>query len=464
MCLTVNLSVLLFASIVGFSQADISNWTSNSTGGPGLGDGGFLPYGWSGVLEGTGVCFWAFIGWDIIVLSAEETKNPSKTIPISMGICITGITLLYVTVASALTLMTPYSTIDSIAPLPSAMEAAGLPWAKYIVSLGPLCGLTTTLLSAIFVFIRMTYAMAEDGLIFQFFGKVNDCTKVPVMSCVVGGILMATIAVFMDIKSIISFTVLITLFQFLIVDACVIILRYKSDTGLFQPLTKDEEMNGDENDPERPLLCSSEKQNCKKDTKSYQLAELTKPDEKKGICENEDDSSVSEASDLVFKLEQFNTDIKNSNLKPGVRKALKAMKCSSSSCVSICVLLILLVSFLAVLVLVYDHEEVMHYPPQWSVLVLLFMITVVITLLMLVICAHKQTTKLIPVKVPFLPLTPYISIMTCMVLMVYTADMTSWIGFVIVTILGSSFYLGYGAFHSKLGATQSTTAYTVLSD
>jgi hypothetical protein len=251
-------------------------------------------------------------------------------------------------------MMTPYSSFDSIAPLPSAFDAVGVSWAKYVVSAGPLCGLTTTLLSCIFVFIRMTYAIADDGLLFSLFAKVNDCTKVPVMSCLIGGAIMSTIAIFMDIKKIISFTVLITLFQFLIVDACVIILRYRSEGGLMKPL--------EEKSDELPTKTKSNGHIKSKDKKlsvTYHIPELTLSDgdvEKPKLQDNEfdDASDDSESDEVVFEVENF----PEGYLKPGVKKALDVLKCSQGSIVPLCVFLILVISFLGVLVLVYDHREV----------------------------------------------------------------------------------------------------------
>lgn len=84
----------------------------------------------------------------------------------------------YILVGGALTLMVPYCTISPTAALPEAFSAIGLHWVKYLVSLGALCGMTTTLLGSLFSLPRCMYAMAADGLIFSFLGKVNKTTQV----------------------------------------------------------------------------------------------------------------------------------------------------------------------------------------------------------------------------------------------------------------------------------------------
>lgn len=84
--------------------------------------------------------------------------------------------------SAALTLMIPYYEINATAALPEAFSTIGLPWAKYIVSFGALCGMTTTLLGSLFSLPRCMYAMAQDGLLFSFLGRVNETTQVLIFS------------------------------------------------------------------------------------------------------------------------------------------------------------------------------------------------------------------------------------------------------------------------------------------
>lgn len=83
---------------------------------------------------------------------------------------------------AALTLMVPYWDISPTAALPEAFGTLQLPWAKYAVTLGALCGMTTTLLGSLFALPRCMYAMAVDGLIFSFLGKVNKTTQVSLIN------------------------------------------------------------------------------------------------------------------------------------------------------------------------------------------------------------------------------------------------------------------------------------------
>jgi len=117
--------------------------------------------------------------------------------------------------------------LDVEAPLPSAFHQQGVEWASYVVSIGPLLGLTTTLFASIFSFTRITYTMAEDGLLLSLCSKVTQRTGIPVWSSLIGAFFMALQACFFDIRHILSFGVVLSLFQLILVSASVIILRYR---------------------------------------------------------------------------------------------------------------------------------------------------------------------------------------------------------------------------------------------
>lgn len=86
--------------------------------------------------------------------------------------------IVYILVSAALTLLVPYSDINPNAALPDAFTEANLQWVSYIIIIGAVCGMTTSLLGSLFSLPRCLYAMAEDGLIFNFFASVNSRTQV----------------------------------------------------------------------------------------------------------------------------------------------------------------------------------------------------------------------------------------------------------------------------------------------
>ena len=216
----VNIAVLVFTSIVGFIYADLDNWRLKDKG-------GFLPHGFVGVLSGSTACFWAMSGYEASAISIEEAKTPQKSIPRATFIAIALVTILYLLTSSAITLVTPYDAIDTLAPLPSAFSSRGIIWAKYIVLFGPLLGLTTTLLNSMFGFVRIVYAMSKDGLLWPRFSHVHSFSHIPLWSLFLGSLIIIPVACLMDLKDIISFGVVLALLQYSLVSVIVIILRYK---------------------------------------------------------------------------------------------------------------------------------------------------------------------------------------------------------------------------------------------
>lgn len=112
--------------VVGFYYADESNW--------GPQNGGFLPYGVGGVIAGAATCFYAFVGFDSIATSGEEAKDPTVSIPIATILSMAVVTIGYVLVCTALTLIVPYYNINPTAALPEAFASIGVNWVKYLVS------------------------------------------------------------------------------------------------------------------------------------------------------------------------------------------------------------------------------------------------------------------------------------------------------------------------------------------
>lgn len=165
----INMAVVLFVITFGFYWADIKNWQ---------GTGGFAPYGVTGVVAGAATCFYAFVGFDSIATASEEARDPARSVPIATLVSMAVVTAAYVLVGAALTLMVPYREIHIASALPDAFAANNVMWAKYVVSIGALCGMTTTLFGSLFTMPRCVYAMACDGLLFSRLANISEKTKV----------------------------------------------------------------------------------------------------------------------------------------------------------------------------------------------------------------------------------------------------------------------------------------------
>jgi cationic amino acid transporter 1 len=128
--------LFLVIVISGLSKANTDNWRisidtikKNQTIVT-AGKGGFLPYSFSGVLSGAATCFYAFVGFDLVATTGEETENPRRAIPISICLVLLVCCIVYCAVATVLTLMIPYYSIRVDASLPDAFDRVGLSHVK----------------------------------------------------------------------------------------------------------------------------------------------------------------------------------------------------------------------------------------------------------------------------------------------------------------------------------------------
>ena len=150
------LVVIVFVIAAGAGYVNPANWNP------------FAPYGWSGIMRGGAVVFFAYIGFDAVTTAAEESRRPERDMPIgilgSLAIC----TLLYLAVSAVLTGMVPIGEIDKTAPLASAFRARGQNFAGGLISVGAIVGLTSVLLVLLLGQSRIFFAMSRDRLLPQF--------------------------------------------------------------------------------------------------------------------------------------------------------------------------------------------------------------------------------------------------------------------------------------------------------
>lgn len=189
--------------------------------------GGFLPYGFSGVLKGAAICFYGYIGLDVISAAGEETKNPKKSIPIAIITSLVLILLAYLGLSTVLTLMVPYYAEEVNAPFPNAFKIHDWIFAQYIVTFGAALGLFASLMGAMLPLPRVLYAMAQDGILFPLFGEVHPKLQTPVWGTLMAGLITAIVASIFNLAQLVSMLSIGTLLAYSIVAACALLLRYE---------------------------------------------------------------------------------------------------------------------------------------------------------------------------------------------------------------------------------------------
>ncbi|KAK7094156.1 cationic amino acid transporter 4-like [Littorina saxatilis] len=210
--------VLVFVMIFGPIIGDIGRLAAAD-------NGGFLPYGMGGVVTGASAAFFAFNGYDSICISAEEAKDPIKSVPRAILLELLIVVIVYCGAAVGTLCLIPYTEIDLRAPIPSAFAYQGVTWAKYIVTIGPIIAITNLSILGLYAASRISYRMAQDGLLMKQFSYINARTKVPLLGVVVFGVLVAVISLVLELKDLVRFSVLCMLFQYMILAPALVALR-----------------------------------------------------------------------------------------------------------------------------------------------------------------------------------------------------------------------------------------------
>jgi basic amino acid/polyamine antiporter, APA family len=216
----VKLAAVAFFILVGFSYVEPANWTP------------FMPYGFSGVMTGAAVVFFAYIGFDAVSTTAEEAKNPSRDLPIGIISSLVICTLLYLIVSGILTGIIPVVQFKSDmqflnAPVGYALAVIHKDWAAGLVSAGAVAGITSVLLVMLMSQPRIFFAMSRDRLLPPGVSKVHPKFRTPYITTIITCLIVAAVAGFVPINILGEMTSIGTLFAFVVVSLAVIVLRIK---------------------------------------------------------------------------------------------------------------------------------------------------------------------------------------------------------------------------------------------
>jgi APA family basic amino acid/polyamine antiporter len=222
---TIKLAVLLFFVVVGLRWVTLDEMVRNWQP--------FQPNGWSGTLAGAAVVFFAYIGFDAISTVAEETREPSRNLPIGIVASLAVCTVLYIAVAAVFTGLVPYPELthrlatEQAEPLTLALEhvAPGARIASTIVALGSVIAHTAVLLVFQLGQSRIFFAMARDGLLPPAFARVHPRFRTPHVTTIVTGVAVGVVAAVATIDEMVDLTNVGTLFAFTVVCLGIPVLR-----------------------------------------------------------------------------------------------------------------------------------------------------------------------------------------------------------------------------------------------
>ena len=230
----VKLLAVLLVIGVGAFYVNPDNWTP------------FAPYGWTGIsffgypvagqtdaggspvgmLAGSAIIFFAYIGFDSVSTHAEEARNPQRDVPIGIMASLLICTVLYIAVVAVLTGMVPYDQIDVNAGVAEAFHHVGLGWAEFVIAIAGVAGITSVLLVLMLSLPRVLLAMSRDGLLpTRFFADVHPRFQTPWRSTILIGLFVGVLAGLLPIGALLHMANIGTLFAFVIVCTAVLIMR-----------------------------------------------------------------------------------------------------------------------------------------------------------------------------------------------------------------------------------------------
>jgi APA family basic amino acid/polyamine antiporter len=226
----IKLAVVLAFILLGAGYIHVSNWSPFVPDN----DGTFGHFGWSGVLRGASVVFYAFIGFDAVSTCAQEARRPQRDMPIgilgSLAIC----TILYIAVSAVLTGVVPYKDLAVPDPIAKGVDVIGITWFSVLIKLGALIGLTTVILVLLYGQSRIFFTMSHDGLLPSLFARVHPRLRTPYVSQIMIGAIVAVLAALTPIDILGEMVSIGTLFAFILVCFAVIYLR-RSDASIPRP-------------------------------------------------------------------------------------------------------------------------------------------------------------------------------------------------------------------------------------
>jgi len=219
----VKLLVIVLFIVGAFHAVNSANWHPFIPANTGVRE----HFGWTGVMAGAGIVFFAYIGFDAVSTAAQEAKNPQRDMPIgiigSLIIC----TVLYIIVSAVATGVVPYTQLDVPDPIALVADRAGLGWMASLIKVGAIAGLSSVILVMLFGQSRVFFAMSRDGLLPEAIQHVHPRFRTPWITSIITGLGVAFFAAVFTVREAGSLCSIGTLLAFVIVSVGIIVLRLR---------------------------------------------------------------------------------------------------------------------------------------------------------------------------------------------------------------------------------------------
>jgi len=217
----IKVSVIVVFIAAGAAYVRPENWTPFVP----RNTGEFGHFGYSGIVRGAAVVFFAFMGFDSVTTAAQETKHPQRDLPIGIFGSLAGCAVLYILLAAVLTGVVHYPELNVPDPIAVGVDATGITWLSPLIKLGAICGLSSVVLVGMLAQSRIFYTMANDGLLPPWVARIHPRFRTPHLTTMVTGLVMAVVAGTTSIAALGELVSMGTLFTFVIVCAGVVVLR-----------------------------------------------------------------------------------------------------------------------------------------------------------------------------------------------------------------------------------------------
>lgn len=219
----VKVGVIVVFVLAGIALIDKSNWVPYIPPNTGT----FGEFGWSGVLQGAGIIFFSYIGFDAASTTAREARNPQRDVPLGILGALIISSILYISMGAVMTGLVPYPQLDAPAPVAVALDAhPEIKWLGSLVKIGAIAGMTSVILMSLLGQPRILLAMGEDGLLPKSVGKIHPRYRTPHVATAWTVVVAALIAGLFPLNVLGELISIGILFAFTVVCIGVLVLRY----------------------------------------------------------------------------------------------------------------------------------------------------------------------------------------------------------------------------------------------